>query len=224
MLKKLYIIIFLLLLNNFVIGQYKVNLLIVHDTIQINPIELTKINVRFERIIKDFIKKIKKKNIFLSTKKNVLVIRIEDDYFYCPSDEVRREKYKNFKNENFGQSTGFDITCRFIKKNTVVLSREDVFKGKLFYYKYKNLDVIFVTDLDISFPNENTQKTIICISKHHKIVLDDNGKYYDYEILVVKIPEPEKYENFSLQYKLLNHGVFRILYKTLFYDESLIRD
>lgn len=130
------------------------------DTIEINVNVLETIDYPFEIIIENNFKKFKRSNCFLLTKNHLLIVVVADHVGWFLSEVKQEEKYNKFVSKDYGTHSGYDIYCKMIKKNSVLLDRKNLFLGKLFYYKYKNLDVIFTSELDINFPDIKGTKNI----------------------------------------------------------------
>ncbi len=215
-----FLILTLLISTKHVLGQIdtnKFNLIVSTDTTKLHVNNLKTIDYPFEVIIKHHFKKIKRDKWFLQKKEHFLIIVVDDFIGDYLSEVEKRNKYQKFILNDYGINSGYDISCRMIKKNSVLLSRENLFIGKkLFYYKYKTLDVIFISNLDIDFFGITGTKTIEFIYKNKKYEFSKNGKYNSNEILHRTFKnQPKKYENVITNYKLLNHALYFIEYNTL---------
>ena len=187
------------------------------DTIEINVNVLETIDYPFEIIIENNLKKFKRSNCFLLIKNHLLIIEIEDQIgWYLPEAE-REKKHEKFVSKDYGTQSGYNILCRMIKKNSVLLDRENLFLGKLFYYKYKNLDVIFTSELGINFPDiKGTKKFELIYESITYEPVKNGGKYSSYESFYrVWKRQPKKYENLITGYLLLNHAIYIVEYTTL---------
>lgn len=222
MIKTIFIIFPILLLvfsNKHALGQgqsgtIKFNLVTSIDTTKIDVTDLKTIDYPFEVIIKHHLKKIKRHKWLLQNKNHCLIIVIDDINSDCLSKAEQENKYQRFVLNDYGFSSGYDISCRMRKKNSLLLTENNLFiKNKLFYYKYKNLDVIFMSNLDINFSHIIGTRTIDIIYENKQYEFCDNGKYTSSEVLNTTFKNlPKKYENLITNYKLLNHALYFVEY------------
>jgi len=176
------------------------------DTVIVNAIELTDIDYKLKLAIDNHIKEARKKLLFPSAKKNVILVKLFDiDRSHFMWEIMEKEevllKHKDFEKGRFWD--GYDVSVNFIGRDNEPIKTLCPY-ARQFHYKYKNWDIFFVSIEDIMFPYAETSKEYIFYTTHEKLVLSKNGKYdlfseYGMELLQ-KGMTYKKHEWFSTQY------------------------
>ncbi len=207
---------------NYVMSQdFRYNQVKTIDTLKLNANVLETIDFPFELIIDNHLKQIKRSKWFLQKKKHLLIVSICDNDAYFMSQSEQENKHKKFVTKDYGKDSGYDIFCQIIRKNSVLLDLENLFYSaeKKFYYKYKEWDVILISELNINFPKILGTKNIELIYESIIYEPNSNGEYSSNKFCrLVNRRQPKKYENITTSYMLLSHGLYFIKYTTLYED------
>ena len=221
--KQAAILIFVFILwvsvNGVMSQDFRYNQVKTIDTLKLNANVLETIDFPFELIIDNHLKQIKRSKWFLQGKKHLLIVSICDNDAYFMSQSEQENKHKKFVTKDYGKDSGYDIFCQIIKKNSVLLDFENLFYGaeKYFYYKYKDWDVILISELNINFPDILGTKNIELVYESIRYEYSTNGKYtFEEGFKYIKKRKAKKYETINTSYILLNHGLYFVEYTTLY--------
>ena len=206
--------------SSFIMGQdFRYNQVKTIDTLKLNASVLETIDFPFVLIIDNHLKQIKRIKWFLQGEKHLLIVYIRDNDAYFMSQQEQENKHNKFVTKDYGKDSGYDIFCQIIKKNSVLLDFENLFYSaqKKFYYKYKDWDVILISELNINFPNILGTKNIELIYESIRYEPNSSGEYSTNKFIrLANRRQPKKYEKFITSYMLLSHGLYFIEYTTLY--------
>lgn len=160
---------------------------IVFDTIVIKAIEVNNLDVRFDMILDNHIKLMHKKLIF-NKKKYYCVFYIDNDFsvFYknifknyiqnidSVIDSVY-DNYNSFKEYDFDYD--YCVGIRTLHRQSRGMNTIKTYKNK-FFYKYKGWDILFISNINIDFPNSGKIKELEFIIKNYFTDAEDLSGIY----------------------------------------------
>ena len=180
----------------------KFNIETVFDTIILNAIEIDSLNIKFKIMLDNHIKTMK----IFNKNKHYIVARLWILNVNCIDKNEVDSICNLFVKNNFGDYIGYKVQMSTYRNNSVYTYSIKSWE-KTFYYKYKNWDVVFVTNLNINFPNSGKIKELKFDLEYKDYVKNANGEYQIWETDDKKVRKIKNYESDGNSYQLFNHGV-----------------
>jgi hypothetical protein len=145
-----------------------------YDTILIKAIEISYLDAKIMMILDNHIKEMPKNHIY-SKKKYYCIVNVFNvlvNYYtniyekYLPNidniiDSINGN-YEYFKNYDFWSD--YKISVLTTNRKSHSINKYKTYSN-LYYYKYKGFDVLFASELNIEFPNNEKQKNLIFIQE-----------------------------------------------------------
>jgi hypothetical protein len=174
----------------------------VYDTVNIKAIEIDSLNIRFKTMLDNHIKTMKKFN----KNRYCIIVRLWILNVNCIDKNEADSVCNLFIKNNFGNYIGYNIKINTLCNNNNMIYSITDYK-KTYYYNYKGWDVVFLTNLNIDFPNSGRIKEVKYNLKYKDYVKRKNGKYHIWEINDAKVRKTKKHEWDGTSYRLFNHVV-----------------
>ena len=194
-------------LNNKALKKYSIGT--VFDTVNIKAIEVDSLNIRIKVMLDNHIRKMKKVN----KNKHCIVVRLWTLNDNCIDKNEVDSICSLFVKGYFGHSIGYNIKINTYRNHGVYIYGITNWK-KTFYYNYRGWDVVFITTLNIDFPNSGNIKELQFNLKYKDRVEKANGKNF-FDIDERKIKNEKKYEwKGTTTYYLFDSGVDYIMGKS----------